>query len=501
MNRLAWTTIICLFLTTGCVEKMAGSFQQPGDDKPLLEAVNKEHKKALSAIDEEADRRQEQSRGLGLISNDSFEDYANQILNRLKLTSGVNNIPGRVYLKAENAWSAKTSASGNIYIPVGILGDINSEDVFAALLAHELSHAILNHPDADLVVRASKKSVAVSSFVNHLSDKADTDSNAYLASVAALAASETFLSPSWSREQESDADFMGLDILIRAGYSPNAMEDLLKLVEVLDERNRLELERRQAMVNQANQQLRDDALRNLDFAAVVKGTFSDAVSFAGGKFKSLMATHRSAKVRIDELTEYKKKFYRRVPRKKYQIAAWRTALNTEGVRQVVLGLDKSYQAIGLLRKNELSEAVETIKSSLTHGTQQQSYIRTVFANIRAAQGDGSAELKNHEIALEGKYPPFESYKSVISARINREKGPDAQIGQYEELLAVFNKYGDPPEYFQEMIMLANSLDLQDKVVTLQVECTAKYAGDAVNCGEERQSEGKLSGLKGFFKAL
>jgi Zn-dependent protease with chaperone function len=480
---------------------MASNFKMPGDDKPLLEAVNKEHKKALSAIDEEVDRRQEQSRGLGLISNDSFENYANQILNRLKVASGVNNVPGRVYLKAENAWSAKTSASGNIYIPVGMLGDINSEDVFAALLAHELSHAILNHADADLVVRASKKSVIVSSFVNDLSGTADSNSSAYLASLAALTASETFLSPSWSREQESDADFMGLDILIRAGYSPNAMEDLLKLVEVLDERNRLELERRQALVEKANQQVRDDALRNLDYASFVKGSVSDAVSFAGGKFKTLMSTHKSAMVRIDELTEYKKKLYRRVPRKKYQTTAWRSALNTEEIRQVVLGLDKSYLALDQLRKNELREAAETIKSSMAHGAEQQSYLTTVFADIRAAQGDGEAALKNHEIAIGGKYPPFESYKDVSSSRINREKGHDAQVGEYEELLSVFNKYGSLPEYFREMIILANSLGLQDKVVALQIECTAKYAGDGVNCSEVRQSERANSGIKGFLKAL
>ena len=153
-------------LASGCVETMVGTLGGDRLETPVVETVTKEHKKALLDIGEEQDRKQQQSRGLGLVANDTFENYANGILDKLKTASGVNNIPGQVYIVAENAWSARTSASGNIYIPIGMLGDIESEDVFAALLAHELAHAIQNHADSDVVVKASKKSVIVASYAN-----------------------------------------------------------------------------------------------------------------------------------------------------------------------------------------------------------------------------------------------------------------------------------------------------------------------------------------------
>lgn len=499
--RFLWIATFCLILTTGCVEKMAGSSNSMKVDKALLEMANKEHQKAKLSIGAIEDRKQEQSRGLGLVSIPTFEIYANNILASLKEASGVKNIPGQIYLKAENAWSAKSTASGNIYVPVGILGDINSEDVFAALLSHELSHVIQNDADADLMVKLSKKSVYVTSFVNNLSDKNDTDSDAYLASLGAFAASELFLSPGWSRQQEYRADAMGLDILIRAGYSPNAMEELLEIVEVLDERNRIEFEKRQQMVRDANSKVRDDAVRALDYDSMFKSTVADAVNFAGGKLKSLMATHGSGKQRIDKLREYKKHYYRRVPRKKYKIGSWQNALNTEAMKQAVLSLEKSYLAYDYLVKEDLIQAEKTIRSGVNSSTKKQSYVRMVFADVRRAQGQRNYALKNHAIALTGEYPPFSSYKAVLTEKIGTDRVQESRIGNFNKLLAIFSDYGRPPEYYQEMIILADSLQLPDQVAMLETECSIKYAGDGVSCSKDQNASENSLSFKGFFQSF
>lgn len=86
-------------------------------------------------------------------------------------------------------------------------------------------------------------------------------------------------------------------------------------------------------------------------------------------------------------------------------------------------------------------------------------------------------------------------------KLAAKKRRDAQVGKYEKLLSIYKEYGDLPEYFQEMIILAGSLNLQEKVAALQVECTAKYAGDGVNCGGNSQFEAGNSGILGFLKAL
>ena len=67
----------------------------------------------------------------------------------------MSNIPGKVYISANDGLIAETSADGNIYISYkwvesidgnGISsGDKGKEDTFAALLAHELAHVLLGH--------------------------------------------------------------------------------------------------------------------------------------------------------------------------------------------------------------------------------------------------------------------------------------------------------------------------------------------------------------------
>lgn len=493
MKKSIWIVTVCLFFNMGCLGKMTGNIAALNTDQPILKTIDPEHKTALLAMGEEEDRKQEQSNGLGLIRNDSFEKYANEVLTRLKAASGVKDIPGRVYLKAVNAWSAKATASGNIYVPLGILGDIYSEDVFAALLAHELSHVIQNHADADFIVKVTKKSVYISSLTNDLSGKSVLDSDAFRGAVGTFAASEIFLTPFWSRNQDVEADCLGLDILVNAGYSPNAMEELLIILEVLDERNRIEREKKLTMIKMASQKVKNDAIRNFDFDTCLKSIFSDATGAVGEGLRTLIETHGHAGDRIDELRTYKKKYYRQEPRKKYEIKKWQAAINTEEMKQSVRGVEHAFLANQHLINRELDKAIAIIRQAVTPSTKKESYIRTVFADIRKAQGNTGYSLKNHEIALRGKYPAFDSYKEVLISKINNSKEQNTKNKVFVELLSVFEDYGKPPQYYKELVSYAEKLDLKSQATALEIECMAKYAGDGVSCSQHQSiSDDNLS---------
>jgi len=498
-HQLFCLVFLCLIICAGCVEKITGNVGTTHRDQLVLETVNKEHKKAILAIGSKYDRLQEQSRGFGLVATDSFENYANRILDKLKKASGVANILSRVYLVAENAWSAKTSADGNIYIPIGMLGDINSEDEFAALLAHELSHAILNHTDSDIYVKVAKKSVYAISLVNRLSETADADSDAYLTSLGVFAASELFLNPIWTRSQETEADLMGLDILVRAGYSVNAMEVLLEAVEVLDARNQFELKRRQDTLNASSENVRDEAILNLDYVTYIKSTLGSSVGFIKDKMKILMLSHDSGNERIAAVREYKKLHYRRFPRKQFSTDKWHAALNTDDIRRIVISLDKTYLAYNHLLNSELSEGANIIRSSINSSTQKQNYVRKVFAAIRATEGKSGYAIKNHQIALTGKYPSFESHELVLTNAIHKAKKRSLKIRYFDKLMAQFNTYGRPPENFQNMIVLAENLQLKEKADVLKAECSLRYAGDGVSCSRNQVASENTLSFKRLFE--
>ncbi len=501
MKKIIWIATICLFFNMGCIGTMAYKFKPDADQQPILKTIDPGHTTAMLAMGEDEDRKQEQSNGLGLIRNDTFEKYANEILDRLKVASKVDNIPGHVYLKAVNAWSAKATASGNIYVPIGILGDINSEDVFAALLAHELSHVIQNHADADLIVKITKKSVYVTSIASGLSGKSVVDSDAFRGAIGSFAASEIFLTPFWSRNQEIEADCLGLDILVAAGYSPNAMGELLKLLEVLDERNKIEREKKLMMIKEASQKVQNDAIRNFDFDTCFKSALSDAKGALGEGIKTLMDTHGSAGERIDELRAYKKKHYRRADRKNYETIKWQAAINTEKMRQAVLGVENAYLAHEYLIKQELDSALASIRQAISPYTKKENYIRTVFADIRKTQGKADYALKNHEIALGGKYPAFDSHRAVISSKINKSKGQKARLKNFDELLSVFKAYGKPPQYYNELVSFAKQLNFKDKALALEVECMAKYAGDGISCSNNQSTSDNNLSAKKFLERV
>lgn len=501
MKKFLYITIICLLFSTGCVETIHNKLKPQEDQVPIIKTLGTEHTKAALAMAEAKDLKQEQSNGLGLIRNDAFEEYANHILDQLKQASGVENLPGRVYLKAVNAWSAKATASGNIFVPIGILGDINSEDVFAALLAHELSHVIQNHADADLIVKVTKKSVYAISLINGVSGKEIADSDAFRGAIGSFAASEIFLCPFWSRSQEMEADCLGLDILIAAGYSPNAMEDLLKILEVLDERNRIERERKLMLIREASQKTQNEAIRNLDLDTCFKSVLSDATGALKNMIGSFMDTHDSAGERIDNLRGYKKTHYRRTPRKTYETRQWQAAINTPKMAQAVRGVEYTYLAHEHLVKRELDQALTDIRRAISQETKNENYIRTVFADIRNAQGKTNYYLKNHEIALKGKYPSFDSYKAVISSRINQSKKQRSKSKNFDELISVFEDYGRPPQYYKELVTFAKQLDFKEKAVALEIECMAKYAGDGISCSNKQSEAGNTLSAKSFLDAL
>src|SRR5690606_11171632 len=113
-----------------------------------------------------ADLKLEQSSGLGLVHSPALEQLLNESLQRIQTSSGFTDVPARVYLLASPGMNAYTSAAGNIYIPVPMVLDIETQDEMDALLAHEFAHAVFGHNDIDLLKTVQKKATTLYSLAN-----------------------------------------------------------------------------------------------------------------------------------------------------------------------------------------------------------------------------------------------------------------------------------------------------------------------------------------------
>jgi predicted Zn-dependent protease len=112
---------------------------------------------------------------------------------------------------------------GKVAVYTGILPITRDDDGLAAVLGHEVAHAVARHGGE----RLSQTLVVQTGLAATQAALADRNP-AVVQSVTALlgaGASVGLLLP-WSRSQESEADHLGLIYMAKAGYPPRAARDL-----------------------------------------------------------------------------------------------------------------------------------------------------------------------------------------------------------------------------------------------------------------------------------
>ncbi len=108
---------------------------------------------------------------------------------------------------------------GEIVVYTGILSVAQGEEGLATVLGHEMAHAISRH-GSQRVYRQQMEQAAMMGAQGSL---ANMDYQQQQSIMAALGASTKYLRAlPFSREQESEADHIGLLYMARAGYDPHA---------------------------------------------------------------------------------------------------------------------------------------------------------------------------------------------------------------------------------------------------------------------------------------
>jgi predicted Zn-dependent protease len=111
--------------------------------------------------------------------------------------------------------NAYAMPGGKIMVYSGLAEKLKlSDDELAAVIGHEIAHALREH-SRERVSRAYAQQLALAGVA------AVTGAGEGALNLANMVGSVTFQLPH-SREQESEADAIGLELMARAGYDPNA---------------------------------------------------------------------------------------------------------------------------------------------------------------------------------------------------------------------------------------------------------------------------------------
>ncbi|MGA2640287.1 MAG: M48 family metalloprotease [Spirochaetia bacterium] len=121
---------------------------------------------------------------------------------------------------------------GLILVSRGLLRCATSEDMVAAILAHETSHVVKQH--GLKAISAARWTAAGQAGLNAGVQVLGSEQTKQLTGVFKDSVNDitnTMVNSGYSRELEFDADHMALDIMRRAGYDPRAFEAMLNIMK------------------------------------------------------------------------------------------------------------------------------------------------------------------------------------------------------------------------------------------------------------------------------
>lgn len=118
--------------------------------------------------------------------------------------------------------------NGNIMIFRGLLEKLETEAQLAALISHEMGHAVNEHLSEDLERNLGLSLLNL--LFNHFTD------NEYQ-TITNIA--QNLIANGYSREQERESDIYGVDLMLRSGYNPQALVELMEIFAENSQNNKL----------------------------------------------------------------------------------------------------------------------------------------------------------------------------------------------------------------------------------------------------------------------
>lgn len=454
------------------------------------------------AIGQARDLDHARAEGLGLVPTTPLDDYLNGILARLLAHSPVSGVPARVYVRASNEWSAKSTADANIYVSLGILLRLDSEDEVAALLAHEASHVILGHANSDVVQSVQRRAIQLSALAvdaqravaesRGKSSAADAKDVRSDEQSRALLLNATLLSPSWTRGQERNADRLGTDLLVRAGYSPEGMASLL------EKQQQFESERAAdpRAVSLDQQLLGYDAVdkgnKQVAKATAQQGTAGELIGAlanaalvrardaASKQLDEGSRSHPRTAERIGDIRAYVAQEYGAVERPSPRVEPWEAAKEADGTVDLLENYIAAIEARSALSSGNVAAARTLAKAGLGGPTGAHAYPRYVDAAVQIAAGESAQALADYEAALAGPEPAGAIYSAASAMLLSagqRERAVEVMEGGYRRLQGA-------PSLTVPMINAYRLAGRQDDADRLAAECGLRWPALKQLCADE-----------------
>ena len=162
-----------------------------------------------------------------IIDDPVLNEYLNSVGSKLLLHAQYVNFPFEFFVVNDTSLNASAFLGGKVRVNTGLFIYSDTEDEFASVLAHEITHVTQRHIARFLESQVRVTSMTLASIIGSLAMAIINPSMGMAAASAAMGASAQSRI-NFTRDNEYEADRIGLDLLYQSGWNPAGMTDLFR---------------------------------------------------------------------------------------------------------------------------------------------------------------------------------------------------------------------------------------------------------------------------------
>ncbi|MGD8210493.1 MAG: M48 family metalloprotease, partial [Desulfobacterales bacterium] len=313
----------------------------------------------------------------GTVQDKRLTDYLDRIGKDITAHTHRPHMPYNFHAVNATYVNAYAFPGGTIACTRGILLSLDNEAELSALLGHELGHVNARHTAEQM-----SKGMLTQAVVGGLSIAASTAGSGYgqMASQLGQFGAGALLA-SYSRDNERQADALGMEYMVRAGYSSQGMVGLMDVLRSMGKHKPSAIE-----LMFSTHPMSDERYRTAVETAETKYKSARSMPIYRERYMDNTASLRSQKGAIDEMQKGQK-----------ELAAKNFSAADTHLRKAIKLAPNDYTALVMISQSQLVQKKWTVgrqyaeMAQKVYPTEAQAYHLSGFAKIQLKDFEGALE--------------------------------------------------------------------------------------------------------------